>query len=51
LLDQLKSTLDDLQLFSSGDLPAHPAASMVYTVVAPLRQERINAADHVVVNS
>jgi len=43
LLDQLKSTLNDLQLFHQEISQRILQPSMVYTVVAPLRQERINA--------
>jgi hypothetical protein len=43
LLEQLKSTLNELQLFHQEISQRILQPSMVYTVVAPLRQERINA--------
>jgi len=43
LLDQLKNTLNELQLFHQEISQRILQPSTVYTVVAPLRQERINA--------
>jgi hypothetical protein len=43
LLDQLKSTLNSLQLFHQELSQRILQPSMVYTVVSPLRQERISA--------
>ena len=45
LLDQLKNTLNDLQLFHHELSQRILQPSMVYTVVAPMRQERISGVN------
>ena len=45
LLDQLKNTLNDLQLFHHELSKRILQPSMVYTVVAPMRQERISGVN------